>query len=263
MNFTLIPLALLLGFAADPASTPATTPAIPQETQVGTPQQAPSAEAMVASFTKYQIAIVRKGSAWTKDAPAKIEKLTAQRGDYWKKMIDEGKLLGIAKVTDSGDIRGLLFFKIQDKDEMKKVAADAPAVKQKLLSADVRTVWGSKGLGAGAKDLMENAQQQKEGETYYLVAMTKGPKWSNKADSPETRKATSDGMKYLYELYKGGSLRWFAAFEDMSLKLRNVMILKVPSAEEAMKLVKESPTVKSGWNEPKVFEVKVPNGIIP
>jgi hypothetical protein len=263
MNFTLILLALLLGSAPDPASTPTAAPAIPQEAQVGTVQQAPSADAMVATFTKYQIAIIRKGSAWTKDAPAKIEKLTAQRGDYWKKMVAEGKLLGVARIVDPKDFQGVLFFKVQDKDEMRKIEADAPAIKAKLLTADTRTVWGSTGLGAGAKDAVTNTQPKKEAEPYYLVAMTKGPKWSSKSDSPESRKATSDGMKYLYGLYKGGSLRWFAALEDMSLKLRNVMILKVPSAEEAMKLMKESPTVASGWHEPMVFEVKVPAGIIP
>jgi len=157
----------------------------------------------------------------------------------------------------------VIFFKVQDKDEMKAIVAQAPAVKEKLLAADIRTVWGSTGLGKHAKDLMADPQKKQEAETYYLVANAKGPKWSNKADSPESRKAASDGMKYLYELYKGGTLRWFGALEDMSVKLRNIMILKASSAAEAMKMVKESPSVKDGWNEPKVFEVKVPAGIMP
>ncbi len=263
MNYILLILFFIVGCAKEPAPPPPSTPAVAQEQQVEAVHQAPSADAMVASFTKYQIAIIRKGSAWTKDAPAKVEKLLAQRGDYWKKMVEDGKLLGLAKVVDPGDIRGVLFFKIQDKDEMKTVAANAPAVKEKLLAADLRTVWGSTGLGKGAKEMVAEGQPKAEGETYYLVAMAKGPKWSSKADSPESRQAASDGMKYLYGLYKGGSLRWFAALEDMSLKLRNLIVLKVGSAEEATKLIKESPTVKNGWHEPMVFEVKVPSGIIP
>ena len=229
MNVTLILLALLLGSPSEPAA----IPAVPQDTQVGQASQAPSADALVATFTKYQIAIIKKGSAWTKDAPAKIEKLMADRGDYWKKMVDEGKLLGVARVVDPKDVLGIVFFKVQDKDEMKKIDTDAPAVKAKLLTMDIRTVWGSTGVGAGAKDVVKNELSKTEGETYYLVAMTKGPKWSQKADAPETRQATADGMKYLYQLYKQGNLRWVGAFEDMSLKLRNVMILKSGSKDEA------------------------------
>ena len=259
MNLTLIVLALLLGSPSDPAP----VPAVPQETQVGEATQAPSADALVATFTKYQIAVIRKGSAWTKDADAKLHKMMQEHGDYWQKMVDEGKLLGVARTVNPKDVLGLIFFKIQDKDEMKKVDADAPAIKAKLLTADIRTVWGSHGLGAGAKDAMGNMQKKPEAETYYLVAMNKGAKWSSKSDSPETRKATSEGMKYLYGLYKGGSLRWFGALEDMTGKLRNILILKAASADEAMKMIKDSPSVKSQWFTPMVYEVKVPEGIIP
>jgi hypothetical protein len=260
MNVTLIILALLLGSPADPASTPPAAPAVEQEMQVS---QAPSADALLATFTKYQIAIVRKGSAWTKDAPQKIEKLSADRGDYWKSMVEQGKLLGMAQVVDPGDIRGVLFFKINDKDEMKAVASKAPAIKAKLVIADIRTVWGSRGLGATAKESAGTAMQSQTKETYYLIANTKGPKWSTKADSPETRKSANEGMTYLYGLYKGGTLRFFAALEDMSVKLRNILIVKASSADEAMKIAKESPAVKNGWNTANVYEVKVPAGIVP
>ncbi|MBP1648688.1 MAG: hypothetical protein H6Q30_2133 [Bacteroidetes bacterium] len=260
MKFVLFIAAIIVGCAQEPAPPPPSTPAVVQQKQDSVDQQVPSAEAMVARFTKYQIAIIRKGSAWTKDAPQKIEKLVAERGDYWKQMVDDGKLLGMARVVGDGDIRGVLFFKIQDKDEMKAVAANAPAVKAKLLTADIRTVWGSTGLGANLK---ENAGMTKEGDTYYLAAMVKGPKWSKNADSPETRQATAEAMKHLYSLYKGGSLRFFAALEDMDMKLRNISILKAASAEEAMQMLKDSPSVKNGWNEPNVFEVKIPAGIVP
>jgi muconolactone delta-isomerase len=262
MNYILLVLILFVGCSREPSPPPPSTPSVTQEQQVPAVQTAPTADAMLARFTKYQIAIVRKGPAWTNDAPQKIEKLTAQRGDYWKSMVDQGKLLGVARVVDPGDIRGVLFFKVQDKDEMNGVAAKAPAVQAKLLKVDVRTVWGSTGLGASLKD-SAGAMQSMGKDTYYLVAMTKGAKWSSKADSPETRKATSESMEYLFGLYKEGSLRYFAALEDMNLKLRNISILKTASAEEAMKMMKESPLVKNGWLEPNVFQVQVPTGIIP
>ncbi len=149
MTVSLLLLALLLGSPSDPGSGPAAAPAV---TPAQTEQQAPSADALLAKFTKYQIAVVRKGSAWTKDAPKKIEELQAKRGDYWKKMVDEGKLVGFAQIVDPSDIRGIVFFKVQDKSEMKSIDANAPAVKAKLLATDIRTVWGSKGLGTGLSD---------------------------------------------------------------------------------------------------------------
>ncbi len=262
MNLILLTFLFFAGCAKEPAPPPPSTPSVTQEQQAPAVQTAATADAMLARFTKYQIVILRKGSAWTNDAPQKIEKLTAQRGDYWKSMVEQGKLLGVARVMDPGDIRGVLFFKVQDKDEMNAVVSKAPAVQAKLLKVDVRTVWGSTGLGASLKD-SAGAMQSMGKDTYYLVAMTKGAKWSNKADSPETRKATSESMEYLFGLYKGGSLRYFAALEDMNLKLRNISILKAASAEEAMKMMKESPMVKNGWLVPNVFEVQVPTGIIP
>lgn len=263
MIWTILLLALLNGCAGEPAPPPPSTSAPVQETKAVVEQQTPSIETMLASFTKYEIAVVRKGPKWTNDAPEKIAKMAAQKGDYWKSLIDEGKLLGLVQPTKPADIWGLLFFKVREKEEMQKIAADAPAVKAGLLAVDIRTVWGSRGLGAGLKETVKNMKMDGKGETYYLVTLVKGPKWSDKADAPETRKASGEGMMHLYDLYKAGSLRFFAAFEDMSLKLRNIVIMKVPSAEEAMKLMKTNPAVKQGSHVPAVYEVKIPEGIVP
>jgi hypothetical protein len=263
MNFMVITLALLLGSAGESAIPQPSAPAIAQEAQAVAQQEAPSIDAMIAKFTKYQIAIVRKGPKWTKDAPAKIEKLAAKRGDYWKSMIEKEKLLGVAKLVKPSEFWGLLFFKVDSKDEMHAIAKSAPAVKEGLLAADIRTVWGTRGLGAGLTKEGGNAQPEAQGETYYIVVTAKGPKWSDKADSPETRAANGESMKYLYGLYKQGALRFFAALEDFSYKARTISIMKVSSADEAMKLANENPAVKSGAHVVSVHEVKIPLGIVP
>ena len=264
MHYYAIALALLFFRAAGPKAPAAPGLPAPQEGKTTVEQQAPTAADLVARFTKYQIAVVRKGPKWTKDAPKKIEELSAGNEHSFKTMVAQGKLLGIARLVDPSEFWGLIFFKVDTKDEMKSIVENAPSVKAGLLSADIRTVWGSRGLGAGlSKTPSGSMQMEPQAKTYYVLVMKKGPKWSEKADSPETQKATSDAMQYMFGLYKDGYLRYFAALEDMSLKARNFSILSVSSADKAMKLAKESPAVKQGWHVPSVYEVKIPDGIIP
>lgn len=264
MYYYAIALMVIISCAGEPKTPAASgTPAV-QETKASVDQQAPSPAALVARFTKYQIAVVRKGPKWTADAPKKIEELSAKNTSSWKALVEQGKLLGTARLVDPGEIWGLLFFKIESMDEMKSIAANAPSVKAGLLAAEIRTVWGSRGLGAGLAEAAKH-EMKMEGKpkSYFLVVMQKGSKWSDKSDAPETREASGDAMKFMYGLYKDGFLRYYAALEDGSLNVRNFSILNVQSADEAMKLVKESPAVKQGWHVPSVYEVKIPDGVIP
>ena len=264
MNSCAIVLVLLLswpGVAKPPAVSG--SPAM-QELKASDEQKAPSAADLVARFTKYQIAVVRKGPKWTKDAPMKIQELSAKNANSWKSMVKQGKLLGIARVVEPGEIWGLIFFKVESMDEMKSIVANAPSVKAGLLAADIQTVWGSRGLGSGLSESQkETMHMDSTAKSYYILAMKKGPKWSEVSDSPETRKATSDAMTFMYGLYKDGYLRYFAALEKSGAKFRNISILSVSSAAKAMELAKESPAVKQGWHVPSVFEVKISDGVLP
>jgi hypothetical protein len=264
MYYYAITLMVLISCAGEPKTPAASgTPEV-QEMKASVDQQAPSPAALVARFTKYQIAVVRKGPKWTADAPKKIQELSSKNQSSWKALVDQGKLLGIAHLVEPGDIWGLIFFKVESMDEMKSIAANAPSVKAGLLAAEIRTVWGSRGLGSGLAEAAKGKMQMEgKPKSYYLVVMQKGPKWSDKADAPETREASGDAMKFMYDLYKEGYLRYYAALEDGSLKVRNISILNVQSAEEALKLVNESPAVKQGWHVPSVYEVKIPDGVIP
>jgi len=264
MHYSAVIFALFFLWAPEPKSPAAPGAPAPQEGKTTVEQQALSAADLVARFTKYQIAVVRKGPKWTKDAPKKIEELSAGNEHSFKSMVAQGKLLGIARLVDPSEFWGLVFFKVDTKEEMKSIVEGAPSVKAGLLSAEVRTVWGSRGLGAGLSEAPGGSMQMDpKDKTYFVLVMKKGPKWSEKADSPETRKATSDAMQHMFGLYKDGYLRYFAAFEDMSLKARSLSILNVSSADKAMKLAGESPAVKHGWTVPSVYEVKIPDGIIP
>jgi muconolactone delta-isomerase len=262
VNVITLTLALVLASVWEPATPPPSEPNLTQQSQDVSSDKIPSVNEMVARFTKYRIAIVRKGPKWTKDTPAQIESTSARRGDHWKPLINQGKLRGVVRPVKPGEIWGLVFFKVDTQDEMDAIVADAPAVKEGFLAADIQAVWGSRGLGEGQKMELSGAAEPK-GETYYLVVSSKGPKWTDKADAPETREASGEAMKYLYGLYKGGSLRYFAALEDFSSKVRTISILKAASVGEAKNLALGNPAIRKGMQVAEVYEVKVPVGMVP
>jgi hypothetical protein len=262
VNFIALTLALALASVWEPATPPPSEPSLTQQSKDVSSEKTPSINEMVARFTKYDLAVIRKGPKWTKDAPGKIEKLATKRADYWKSMVQQGKLRGLIRPVKPAEIWGILFFKVESRDEMASIAAEAPAVKEGLLAAQLLTVWGSRGLGEGfTKETGGNVQS--EGGTYYLMVTSKGPKWTEKADAPETRDANAEAMKYLYGLYKGGNLRYFAAFEDFSLKVRTIAILKAASAADAKNFALGNPAIKKGVQTAEVYEVKAPEGMVP
>ena len=110
-------LVVLVSCAGEP-KTPATsdTPAS-QEMKPAVEQMAPTPAALVARFTKYDIAVIRKGPKWTKDAPSRIKELSAQNQASWHALVEQGKLLGIARLVEPGDFWGLAFFKADSKEE--------------------------------------------------------------------------------------------------------------------------------------------------
>ncbi len=264
MNYLVLALVLFLVRPGEPTKpTPSSTAPQQEMKSADDQQKVPTAADLVARFTKYRIALVRKGPNWTKDAPKKIEELAKGNAKSWHAMVESGKLVGVARLVNPKNIWGLLFFKVESKPDMDAIVANAPAVKKGLLAASVYTVWGTRGLGAGIGDASKGGEAEATGQTYFLVVNEKGPKWSAKADAPETRQATNESMEYLFNLYKDGKLRYFAALEDMSLKARNISIVKAASADEALKMFTDSPSVKKDWFKPTVFEVKVPDGVIP
>ena len=219
---------------------------------------------LVASMTTYHVGIVWKGPNWSEGAQAKIAEKIQSTSDIWKTAIVEGKLVGAVRIEEPVDLWGLLFFKTDSMKEMQSIADNALSVKEGLLKSEVVKVWGPRGLGKGlAEALMENAAAEMKSETFYMVVYRKGENWSEKSDDPSTREATAEGMQYLFDLYKSGTLRYYAAVEDMTRPARGIAIINAASREEAMGLAAKGPMVEKKWLTAEVVPVFIVGGTLP
>jgi uncharacterized protein YciI len=260
---TYLPLALILlllggGKPEAPAASP--TP----NTTVSSPQEVTSPEALVATMTSYDIGVLRKGPKWSAESAKAFDDSIKKKQEPWRNAVKAGTLVGAVRVVDPNEIVAILFFKNQTAETMKKMAANAPAVKSGLLTAEAQKVWGTRGLGAGlAEKMRADSKATAQKETFYLVVATKGKNWSEKADDPATRKATSEQINYLYGLYKEKKLRYYCALEDVSQKTRGLALFKADSEKDALNMMNNSPSVKNGWLTARARTVTVLEGIVP
>jgi uncharacterized protein YciI len=262
MITTVLALLLLVAGPASPdhlATLPAGT-----ESLAAAQDQADSPEKLVAKMTSYEIGILRKGPKWAVDSPAKLDETMKKKQEPWRKAAAAGNLVGVLRVVDPNEIVAVLFFKNKTSNEMKEIATKAPAVTSGIITAEIQKVWGTRGLGAGAAaKLSADANARLRKDTSFVVITLKGKNWSDKADSPETRTATQEQIKYLYGLFKSGALKFHCSLEDLSQATRSLTVLKAASEKEALDLMDASPAVKQGWLTARVRKVTVPEGMLP
>jgi hypothetical protein len=250
-------LFLLMGCARpEPADeSAAETPAV---------QQMDSPAKLVASMTKYQVGVLWKGPKWTDEASAMVDQRIREKSHAWRAAVTDGKLVGAVRVLDPVDLWGLLFFKIDSPEEMEMIAQNAQSVKDGLLAAQVVKVWGTRGLGSGLQEkLTDDPNAPPEKQVYYMAIFRKGESWLEDAEDPKTREATSEGIQFLYDLYKNGNLRYYAAVEDFTLKARGMAVLSASSQEEALSMISQSPMVQKKYLTVDVTGVEILEGVLP
>ncbi len=258
-HYLLTTILLILGWG-NPDAPP---PPKPAGTAITAPKDSLNPTAFVMSLQVYKIGIIRKGANWAADGAAKLKALNQKNVEPWRQAIIDGSLVGVANVVDPGELVSVLFFKKQPDESMKAMAANSPAVKSGLVTAEIAEVWGTQGLGSGLSDkaAAKDTMTPKK-ETYYLVYTTRGKNWSADSESPETRQATNDQIKYLYDIHLSGQMKYFATFTDVAQKLRGFGIFKTATEKEALELITKSPAAQKGWIEAGVKTVEISEGTL-
>jgi len=147
---------------------------------------------------------------------------------------------------------------------MKAIADNSVLVKEGLLNGEVIKVWGTRGLGAElAATLKDDPDAKMKQETYYMAIYRKGENWSEKSDDPATRETTAEGMQNMFDMYKSGVLRYYAAVEDMNRPARGMAILSAGSLEEARTMAAKGPMVEKKWLTVEVTPVNIIGGVLP
>jgi hypothetical protein len=212
-------------------------------------------------MTKYQVGVLWKGQNYSE---AKVAERIQAATDNMKNSVVEGKLVGALRVENPVDLWGMFFFKTESPDEMKSIAENSVLVKDGLLNGEVVKVWGTRGLGTGiSAALKENPDSEIAAETYYMAIYRKGENWSEKSDDPVTRETTQEGMQYMFDIYKTGALRYYAAVEDVTRKARGMAIISAASADEALALAQKGPMVEKKWLTVEVTPVRILSGVLP
>jgi len=226
-----------------------------------TPQQDQSAvNIFAASLTRYYVGVVNNGPQWTEQ----VDEVTKQNRAYLADLVTAGKLVGAGQVTDSKEVRWVLFFKGESVDEAKTIIDEAPAVKAGRFVGAVRPAWGTKGMGSklqGEGKAKAKAMASGATMTHYAVVFKKGSKWSAE-ESESTRNMLQKQIANIVKMHQSGTLKFYAAFDDQG-EVRGFGVLQASSMEAAKKLMKSDPAVKAKYFTPEFYTFEVAEGVLP
>lgn len=221
-------------------------------------QDQSAANLFAASLTKYYVGFAHSGPQWT----AEMDDVSKQNQAYLGGMVNAKKLVGAGQVTDSKDLRWILFFKGDSLNEAKAIIAAAPAVKAGRFTGEVRQTWGTRGIGSGVADAGKVEAMVSGPKTAHFIALLKkGSKWSAE-ENESTRKLLQDHISNIWKLHQDGALKFYGAFDDAG-DVRGFAVLQAKSLAAAKELLKNDPTVKANWTKPEYYTFEVAEGVLP
>jgi len=80
--------------------------------------------------------------------------------------------------------------------------------------------------------------------TYYVVLLTRGPKWTPQ-ETDETKRIQEEHLANVHKMFEAGKLILAGPFTDGG-NLRGIFVLQVGSLEEAKAMANADPAVKAG-----------------
>ena len=168
-----------------------------------------------------------------------------------------GKLVGLAEVTEQSEWKIVVFFKTESETEAREILDGTKAVKEGLLTSEVHTVWGTRGLGAGLKEETEERSKA----VYYLSILSKGKAWKEKPDEDQGSLVDVHASNVL-KLKDAGVLKFYGAV-DGGGAIRNISIASAQSAEEVKTKLAAGPLIQKGWFVATVLTCEIAEGTLP
>jgi hypothetical protein len=255
---TMMLCALLLTLPGTPGGPSGTSnqPAVVPLLTTQDTQQRPR-EVLFATLTKYHVGILRTGPKWSGTSEKEIRDRVKKNRSQLADLVKSGKLVGAAEITDKSDWKVLVFFKTDSEKEARELLEKTKAVKEGLLKAEVYTVWGTRGLGAGLKTEMKERSKS----TYYLSILSKGKAWKEKPDEDQGHLVDVHASNVL-KLRDAGVLKFYGVV-DGSGAIRNLSIVSAESAEDVKTKLAAGPLLQKEWFIGDVLTCKIAEGILP
>lgn len=252
-------LTALLMLGAPPAElteTPNASPALAV-------QQDGGMGAFLANATMYYVGLYEKGPKWTPESEAVILDRLAAHQKELAELVKKRHLVGLMRTAEPSRYWGLVFYRSANDQEVMKLAAGSKVVEEGVLSFTLLKMWGAKGLGeAAAKEAAAKGKITAAPETMYLVAFTKGEKWTGTVND-EIRGKMAQQFEYIGNLKKSGLIRFGTIADSDTDELRGLWVLAAKSEGEARMEAANSPAVKEKWLHARVVKVLVAHGMLP
>lgn len=231
-------------------------PAVVSDLTAQDQQQRPR-EALFATLTKYHVGILRTGPKWSGASEKEIRNRLKNNRSRLADLVKSGKLVGLAEVTEQSEWKIVVFFKTESETEAREILDGTKAVKEGLLTSEVCTVWGTRGLGAGLKE--ETKERSKA--VYYLSILSKGKAWKEKPDEDQ-RSLVDVHASNVLKLKDAGVLKFYGAV-DGGGAIRNISIASAQSAEDVKTKLAAGPLIQKGWFVATVLTCEIAEGTLP
>jgi hypothetical protein len=217
-------------------------------------------EVLMGSLTKYYVGVYWKGPNWAKTSEQAIRDQMNKNTANINELVRNGKLVGMAAVSEDSDCKMVVFFKTESELEARALAESSYAVKQGLLKGEIYQVWGTRGMGEELKEALQQDPKAKQ-EKFYLTILSKGKKWTEKPDGDMSRLVDEHASKVMLFRDKG-VLRFYGAVSGNTM-IRNISIVKGESAKAVEEKLAAGNLVKMRWFSVAVYPCTVPEGTLP
>ena len=182
-----------------------------------------------------------------------IVKVTKEHRDYVNGMIVSGKCALAGPANGVGPIKEVLVFKIESTEEVKTLTKSFPAVKARMMIAEVLPWYA-------ARNYIATPGTPLKPTDYIFGLLVRGPKWTPEKTT-ESSKIQEGHMANINRLAEAGKLVLAGPFYDEGER-RGVFIFKVDTLNEAQKLADSDPAVIAGRLRIELYRWTVPMGIL-
>jgi hypothetical protein len=197
---------------------------------------------------KYTVLIVKQGPKWkpfgTDEAMEAMQKLL--RGS--RELFDEGIWIAGGLVQDGTEVELIILLRIEKMSQALKLINEAPNVKSGFYKADVYPWTAPKGLAPAPprKGSEGNkAADRFDMEMYHVFIVKQGPNWKPEgtAEATEVQRRLIASAKELLkqEIWIAGG-----PVSDVT-EVEGIIIMRIEAMHEALEMVRQAPSVKSGF----------------
>jgi uncharacterized protein YciI len=195
-------------------------------------------------MTTYQLALIRRGPAWTPERTPRTDSLQAGHMANIGRMAAAGKLVAAGPFLDDGNLRGIYIF-TADSAEAASFAAEDPAVKAGRLVLELHPFYARAGIGAEYRAYKQSHPAYRDSMIRLPFGLlVEGPKHGG-LDAKSAAQLQEQHLWHLKRLLDSGKVRLAGPLLSEG-RVKGILVFGCDSSE-ARTLAQSDPKVRAGW----------------